>query len=782
MQIYKGLTEQEVLERTQSGDVNDVRIRPLKTKYEIVLSHTITYFNMLNLFLAVIIFLTGEWKNATFLGVVFFNSFTGIFQEFRVKKLIDQLTVLTDSKAKVIRDNSTKEIDISHIVRDDLLYFEQGCQICCDCEVVEASGMEVNESLLTGESRPVMKKVGDTLLSGSFLSSGSGIGKVIHVGKENYAIALTMKAKTKKRASSEMQNTIQHIIKIISILIIPAGLLLFSSQYYFGELDLNQSLINTVAGIIGMIPEGLVLLTGISFVIGVGRLAKKKALVQEMEAIEALARVDVLCLDKTGTITTGDITVDKLIPAHGISIKVLTEVLNEVSYAFDDINATQTALMNYFTNGKKWNVTERIPFSSERKYRAVHFENHGNYVLGAPEFLLNPADEVYQIAQEYASDGRRVLLLATCESMSLKTGEVFGINAIGLITLTDVIRPEVKDTFHYFKENNVQIKIISGDNPATVAQIAKKAGVSETGSYVDATLLPENLAEMAEMIEQYSVFGRVTPEQKQKIVKAYQQRQHVVGMVGDGVNDVLAIKDADCGIAMAAGSEAARQAAHIVLMDSDFSSMPEIVREGRMIIANIERVSALYLTKTIYSFLLCIIFIFLSKPYPFIPIQLTLISATTIGIPSFLLTFEKHEGVSKSGFLPHVMQNSMPAALMMVFAICSIQILAYFHHFSDSMISTYTLLVGGTIGLNVLYRVCIPLNKLRFSLVCIMTTIFIICVIFLKNIFNIESIFQWKCIWVIPILILSSAGAQWCSSRIKRRYERQAKRHHVIIS
>lgn len=757
----RGLSKEEVRERTMKGLVNGNQTSPLKTEHEIVASHIFTYFNMLNLFLGCLIFFTGKFVNASFLIAVILNSAIGIFQEIKVKRLIDKLTVLTASHTKVIRDGNVQAILVSEVVLDDLVILESGDQVCNDCTVVTAKGMETNESMLTGESVPVRKYKGDRLLSGSFLAAGTGTARVIHVGEQNYARRLTQKAKTKKRASSEMQNTIQKIIKAVSIMIIPVGILLYVSQRTLSKLTMNPAIVKTVGGVIGMIPEGLVLLTSVSFVLGVGRLAKKRALVQEMEAIEALARVDVLCLDKTGTITTGELTVEKLIPAEGISPDEIYKIMNAMAFAFEDTNPTQDALTQYFEDTSAWKIQKLIPFSSERKYRAASFGKYGNYVLGAPEIFLNTAQELAAEAKNFEEDGMRVLLIGTCEGLSEQTGEVFGVNALGLIVLSDIIRPQVSQTFRYFKENNVKIKVISGDNPVTVCRIAEKAGAINDGEYVDASKLPKEVNELESVIDSYSVFGRVTPEQKQDIVKAFQSRGHTVGMVGDGVNDVLALKDADCGIAMAAGSDAARQAAHIVLLDSDFSCMPQIVREGRMIIGSIERVSALYLTKTLYSALLCVIFILISKAYPFIPIQLTLISTMTIGIPSFILTLEQTESVTKEGFLPHVMQISLPAALTMALAMGAIQVLNHFLKFSPEVLSTYNLLVGGTIGLTVLYRVVRPFNKLRGALFLLMLAGFILCVAAFRKMLSIGLLFQKSMIWALPVIVLSMIGAQW---------------------
>lgn len=785
---YRGLTGAEVRKRIDDGLINETNNNISKTKKEIVLTHTLTYFNFLNLFLGVIVICSGQLKNLTFLGVIIINSVIGIIQELKVKKLVDGLSVITASKVKVIRNSRRQEIPIDELVMDDVMLVESGNQIGADSIVLSGEGIEVNESMITGESHAVKKFKGDTLWSGSFLVAGSGVAQVIHVGKDNYAVELANKAKDKKRATSEMQDSIKRIIKIIGFVIIPVGILLFLSQRNIDGTSLSDAMVNTVAGVIGMIPEGLVLLTSISFILGVGRLAKKRALVQEMEAIEALARVNVLCTDKTGTITTGELKVKEIIPlgeeffkkpvgdeavdleatarlddmpmpdslAKTEAVENIKTVMNEISFAFNDVNSTQTALMNYFQKTAAWEIEDLIPFSSSRKYRAIRFVNHGAYVLGAPEFILKDTEytSILDIVEPYSKQGLRVLLLASAAEVSSKTETVKGVKPIGLILISDIIRTEAKATFDYFASQNVAVKVISGDNPATVSYIAVEAGLQDGDKYIDATQLPDDDSELRNVICDYTVFGRVTPEQKQRIIKAYQANGKIVGMVGDGVNDVLALKDADCGIAMAAGSDAAKQVAHIVLLDSDFACMQDIVREGRMIISNIERVSALYLTKTIYSVLLSVIFILLGRAYPFIPIHLSIISATAIGLPSFLLTLEQTETVTQNGFLKHVLRISLPGALTMVGAMLLNQVLAMVLGFDDTMLATYNLLIAGLISMLVLLYVCSPMNKKRKALCIICVSLFILALLVLPGFFSITSLFVWRMIFVVPLFWL----------------------------
>lgn len=749
---YHGLSAAEVEDRIRLGRSNRTDISVSKTKKDIVREHTLTYFNFLNLFLAILVGSTGQFKNMTFMGIIFINTAIGIVQELRVKKLIDQVSVMTVSQTDVIRDRERQQISVEDVVVDDIIVVENGDQVCADCTVLESGGIEVNESMLTGESKPVRKKAGDQLLSGSYLVAGSGVAKVFHVGEDNYAVALAKKARVKKRASSEMQETIKKIIKIDGVLLIPVGILLFLSQMEISGITMEDAIVNTVAGVIGMIPEGLVLLTSISFVLGVGRLAMKRALVQEMESIESLARVNVLCLDKTGTITTGELDVVEIAAQNGTEQAYIEKVMGEVAYAFDDVNATQEALKKRFTQSKGWKAQEKIPFSSARKYRAVSFEGQGGFVLGAPEFLMADDSELIETANRYSAQGFRVLLLGTCTlNTASEESSVSGVKSLALIVISDQIRPEAADTLAYFREQNVAIKVVSGDNPVTVSHIAAEAGLEGAEHYIDARSLPEEFGELRVEVEKYTVFGRVKPDQKQNIIKALQANQKVVGMVGDGVNDVLALKDADCGIAMAAGSDAAKQVAHIVLLDSNFASMKNIVGEGCTIIGNIERVSALYLTKTVYSVLLCLIFIFWQKSYPFIPIQLSWISGTAIGLPSFLLTLEHNQQAVSKGFLRQVLHISLPGALTMVCTVVLTQLVAGFWNGDEQMTSTFNLVLGGFVSLIVVYRVCHPMNRFHRLLCVSLPVIFVLGILIAPGFLSIYPLFRWQSLFLLPM-------------------------------
>ncbi len=707
-----------------------------KSTWEIIAAHAFTYFNFLNLGLAGLIILSGQYKNMLFLGIVISNTLIGIIQELKVKKLIDALSVVTAVKARRFCEAGIEEVGIEELQVGDRIQVAIGDQIPVDCETVASEGLEVNESLLTGESFAVLKKQGDFLYSGSNVVAGSATARVVHTGDENYATQLVKKARTKRRATSEMQLAIKRIIKYVGIAIIPIGSVLYVIQRNVVGSRVSDSLVNTVAGVLGMIPEGLVLLTSVSFILGVGRLAKKDALVQEMEAIEALARVDVLCLDKTGTITTGDLNVEEVVVlSKRQSMDRVCRIMGHISYAFQETNSTTHALRRFFQKKSDWRIVEKIPFSSHRKYMGITVEEDGKeevWLLGAPEYLTEDSKTLRQ-AGKFAAGGMRVLALVDAERVPA-----------ALIVLSDVIREDAGDTFHFFAEKGVEIKILSGDNPMTVSSVGQRAGLPGAERSVDARKLSDELEEMQSEVDKYTVFGRVSPERKQRIIHALEKSGKIVGMVGDGVNDVLALKDADCGIAMAAGSDAARQCAHIVLLNSDFTSMKDIVKEGRTIISNIERVSALYLTKTLYSILLCLIFIFLGKTYPFIPIQLSLIGATAIGIPSFVLALERHEDSIPRGFLRNVLRISLPAAVILTGALVVLAIFGHLFHAGKLAVITLNLLAGAAVSFGVLIRVCMPMSRLRFVLCVVVIALFCGAVLLFPRFFGVISLFAFS--------------------------------------
>ncbi len=787
----KGLTDEQVEERKRAGKVNVVERKGVRTTKQIILSHTITYFNLLNLVLGILVFLTGSYKDMLFMGVIVCNSAIGIGQELKVKQLIDKLSVITAAKAIVLRNGKGKSIPIEELVVDDIVRVKNGDQIVTDGIVLGGKGLEVNESMLTGESKPVKKKKGDEILSGSFIVAGTGVMQVQKVGNDCYASELVEKASSRHRASSEMQNAIQRIIQVVSVAIIPIGFLLYRSQRtaalatavqkaYDSRWVFNQSIVHTVSGIIGMIPEGLVLLTSVSFILGVGRLAYKRALVQEMEAIEALARVNILCTDKTGTITTGALEVQKVVPLGTETEIAINEIIAHLNGAFSDTNATQEAVNRYFGIVKGWEADQTMPFSSERKMKGASFAGHGSYVIGAPEFIVPDREELLKQVELYSKNGYRVLLLASVSELPSEEGLNGSVRPIALIVISDVIKEDAREVFDYFKNTGVQVKVLSGDNPATVSAVAVKAGVEGGEKYVDAQTLPTNPIALAQEISKYNVFGRVKPEQKQAFVKAWQTNGNTVAMVGDGVNDVLAIKDADCGIAMANGSEAAKQAAHIVLLDSDFSSMKDIVREGKTIISNIERVSALYLTKTIYSCLLCVIFILLKNTYPWTTLQMGLINVIGIGMPSFLLTLEQHDEWRADGFLKHVLKVCLPAALTMVTSILIVQILNALFKWPEDIYSYFNLMLGALVSLLVVSQVSWPLNRFRRFVVGASFGVFLAAVLLLPGFYDMHSVWTPWTFLLIPLAVFIMMVIYWISrwtNRLTAKYTEKRKQN-----
>lgn len=712
-----GLTSEEVKRRVASGKVNILPDAPSRTVWQIVRANLFTIFNALNIVLASIVFLAGSPKNALFSGVIITNTVVGIVQELRAKKKIESLSLLSSAKATVIRDGKETQVGIEEVVVDDIIVLSAGDQLIVDAVVLEDTQFEVDESLLTGESDSVNKKLGSKLLSGSFVTSGSGLAKVTHVGNDTYTAKLSQEAKKFKLINSELQQSINKIVKIIIWLIIPVGVLLMSTQILCSGKDWQEAALSAVAGIIGMVPEGLVLLTSVTFVVGIIRLSKWKTLVQELPATEVLARVDMLCLDKTGTITEGKLNVVDFIPLNSDGRDKIEEEISALTHAFQRGNPTQDALLEKYKENPNYEIIKKIPFSSARKWSAVSFKGKGSFIIGAPDMILNERyEEIKTEVEEEAKKGRRVILVAKSDEI-LEDKLPGNLKLVALILIEDVIRKEAPKTLKYFDEQGVNIKIISGDSPITVSAVAKRAGVKGAENYLDARELSSDEKDFSDMIEKNTVFGRVTPHQKRDIIKALQSKGHTVAMTGDGVNDVLALKEADCGIAMAAGSDAAKAVSQLVLLDSNFAALPEVVAEGRRMINNLERVAGLYLTKTIYSILLSFIFGIILLPYPFIPIQLTLISSIVIGIPSFFLALAPNKERVKKGFLYRVLSTTIPKGVVVTLFTLIIFLIAHSKQLPIRDIRTLTVIVAGGIGIMVLIKISKPLNFLRVLLI-----------------------------------------------------------------
>lgn len=734
-----GLTQQQVQQRHAQGLANNSGAIKTQSEKQILLKNILTPFNILNFILAGMVLAVGSFKNMLFLGVIFCNILIGSFQEIRAKRTIDKLSLIAAPKAKVIREGSIQEITIEEIVLDDVLLLSSGGQICADAILLEGE-CEVNESLITGESDPVYKKPGDLVLSGSFVVSGSCRARTEHVGADNYANQITNSAKYVKRPNSEIMFWINRIIKWLGIALLPIGILLFCKQYFLTDSGLQDTVVSVVAALVGMIPEGLVLLTSVVLAVSVIRLSSHKTLVQELFCIETLARVDTLCLDKTGTITEGSMQVDELLPLSNTETRYAEDALASLASSLTDSNPTFLAIQAHFSNAPGWHCVETRPFSSARKWSGASFSDMGTFVMGAAEFILKEGAEALRPQIEsYSQTGQRVLLLAHSPQPFREKELPEELSPLALVVLSDKIRPEAPRTLRYFADQGVDLKVISGDNAVTVANIAQKAGLENAGRYIDASTLHTE-EELAKAASCYSVFGRVTPQQKLSLVKALKAQGHTVAMTGDGVNDVLALKEADCSVAMASGSDAARTVSQLVLLDSNFASMPRVVQEGRRSINNLQRSASLFLVKSIFSAILALCFIFLPADYPFQPIQMTLISSLTIGAPSFILALEPNRERIRGKFIVNVIQKSLPAALTMVLNILLLTAIHCYLGFSQEQFSTMAVILTGTTSLMMLYKVCTPFNLLRGALSLTMTLAFILAIVFFGWFFSLTPL------------------------------------------
>lgn len=754
--MLTGLTDEQVNERIEQGKVNADENPNTRTYKQIVRENTLTFFNFLNLVLLILVLMVGSYKNAFFVGIIIINTLIGIAQEIRAKKTIDKLAILTAKKSIVIREGKKWTVPTEDLVLDDLVCLKTGDQVPADAKVLEGS-VEVNESLLTGESDNLPKNVGDELFSGSFVTSGEACCQIIHVGKDNYAAQITSEAKEFKRHNSELKNSLNAILKVISIIIVPLGALLFYKQYYVVGNTFKDSIVSMVAGVLGMIPEGLVLLTSVALTLGALVLANKKTLVQELYCIETLARVDTLCLDKTGTITEGTMCVERVepwseasenkdtdeIPTEDEDEPDLHEIENMMAnlmYVLKDQNATIDALRKRFPAKSFMTLEHIIPFSSDRKYSGAVFEDNGTYLMGAAQFLFPEGrEDILDVCQNYAEEGLRVLVLAHSTQMAEGTELPENLEPAALLLLTDVIREEAPDTLQFFDSQEVDLKVISGDDPVTVSAIAKRAGLKNAENYVDATTL-ETEEQLEEAVAKYSVFGRVTPQQKKEMVQALQKQGHTVAMTGDGVNDVLALKEADCSIAMAQGSDAAKNIANVVLLDSNFASMPHIVNQGRRVVNNIRTAASMFLIKTMFSVMLSLLTIFFGKAYPFEPIQMSLISACAVGIPTFLLAQENNYDKIDHTFLRHVFLNAFPAALTITSCVFAVMLVCQNVYHSNDMLSTACVLVTGWNYMAALKTVYAPLNTYRKVIIYGMQFIFFSAAVIFQKLLGLGSL------------------------------------------
>lgn len=777
--IETGLSTQEVLEQTKTGEINIVTNTPTKTTKDIIKTNSLTLFNGLNLVLAALVIIAGQPANAVFVFVIISNTFIGIFQELRAKRTLAKLAVLNTFYVEVLRDGTFLKLDATAIVVGDILKIETGNQIAID-GIIRANEAEVDESLLTGESDAVLKKTGDVVLAGSFLIAGSILVQATKVGDKMYASQLATEAKSFSMVDSQLMIAIRRIIKWITTIIIPVGLLLIGSQLLVAGITWQMAIVGAVAGIVGMIPEGLVLLTSIAFMVGVVRLAQHQTLVQELPAVEMLARVDTLCLDKTGTITEGYLNVKKLLPMNEWTITQMDEALAALSQNLPAANATQVALLNRY-EVSDWKAKTIIPFSSSRKWSAIGFDTQGTWILGAPEMVITNNYERYrEVIEQETNQGSRVLVLAYTPSLAKREMILDDVEVVGFIAFDDVVRASAPKTLEYFRQQGVDIKIISGDNPITVAAVAKQAGLIGTEHYLDARFLPEDMDELRQVVEETKIFGRVSPKQKQSIIEAMQLNGRTVAMTGDGVNDVLALKQSDCGIAMASGSEATRAVAQVVLLNSDFSSLPKVVSEGRKVINNIEQVASLYLVKTLYSMILSVIFILLMQTYPFLPVQLTFVSSLMVGIPSFFLALAPNDQRVSGKFLAKVLKDTIPGALSIVFFTMAIYVLIPFMNLSSVDRRTLSFLILGGIQFLILAKVAHPYNTLKYILIGLTAIVFCgsIFIPTVQAILMIGTMNVWYYILAIALVALAGLlilGLEKILVRFYQVYEKKQK-------
>lgn len=737
---------------------------------DIVKSNVFTYFNLVFAIIAVLLSIVGAWRDMLFLPIIIANTCIGIIQEVHSKKVLDKLSILNAPQSVVIRDGKKAKISADKLVLDDVVEFTAGSQIPADAKVIDGE-LQVNESLITGESDEITKRAGDQLLSGSFVVSGKAYARLEKVGKDSYISKLTLQAtKSKKGEQSEMIRSLDYLIMVMGIIIIPIGIALFVQSFIYNEGTLHDSITGMVAAIIGMIPEGLYLLSSVAMAVSSVRLAQKKVLIHDMKCIETLARVNVLCVDKTGTITEPGMHVYEVELLDGVDEDATTKILADVVRAQNRDNATMEALQAHFTENGGMHAKEVFSFSSETKFSGAIMEDGKSYVIGAPEFVLRSQFEEYQeqIA-EYSSKGYRVLVFGEYEGTLTKKPLTEPVVPMGFVMLANPIRKGAKETFTYFAENEVEIKVISGDNPLTVSVIAKEAGIANAERYVDASVL-KTKSDYYNAVEEYTVFGRVTPNQKRMLVQALKAHKKTVAMTGDGVNDVLALKDADCSVAMASGSDAASNVSQLVLLDSDFSRMPSVVAEGRRVVNNIERTAALYIVKNIFSMLLAVFSVILLLDYPLEPTQVSLISMFTIGIPSFILALEPNKNPIRGHFLTNVLVKALPAGLTDFIVVSGLVIFCREFSVDLDCLSTSCTILVAIVGFMILYRIAKPMNVGHIIMMIGVIAGWLFCMLFVSKFFAITSISKQCAMLMIVFAIITEPALRYLSAAVEWIY------------
>lgn len=762
-----GLTQEEVRARREQGRTNTMPRRTEGGVADILRRNVLTLFNLLNLCLAGLLLWVGSHRDMLFLGVVLSNTLIGAIQELRAKRTHDRLQLLSEGRVRVMRDGVECRLSPQELVLDDVVLLSRGDQIPADATVLSGAG-EADESLLTGESAPVSKAAGDTLYSGSFLVSGSVAARLTAVGADSYAGQLQLSARRVKRAQSELMRDMRRIIRWVSVLIVPIGAAMFSRQYASVDLGLRDAVTGTVASMLGMIPEGLILLTSVSLAAGVVALGRRNALVNELFGIETLARTDVVCMDKTGTLTSGEMVLDRTLALNGVLPEEIAAYMAALLRASADETPTVRALAEAFPASNAPEIAQAVPFSSARKWSAAQAEGLGSVVLGAPERLLK--GEALKQAQALAAQGLRVLALLCAPAPLCGEALPEGLVPAALLCLRDALRPNVQKTVRYFGEQGVTLKVISGDSPLTVSHAAAAAGVPGADRMVDLSTI-EGEKDYTALSRHYTIFGRVSPQDKQGLIEALRKDGHGVAMVGDGVNDIPALKAADCSIAMAGGSDAACRVAQITLLDADFDVMPRIVLEGRRVINNITRAASLFLVKNIFSLLLSVLLLIFPFAYPFAPIQLTLVSSLTIGIPSFVLALQPSRDRVSGSFLRNVIMRALPGGVCTAALIIPLMAFSDGLGFSQDVVSTLSTLIAGYSGLVVLFLTCLPLNALRGGLVAAMAALFAGAVLLLPQVFYLSPVSggQW---WVLAAAAMLAPLIQIGLGALVRRFHR----------
>ncbi len=728
-----GLTSQQVEQKKLQGRQNIQPDKVTKTLRQILRDNVCTLFNLFNVLIAIALALVGAWKNMLFILIISVNTLIGILQELHAKRMVEQLSLLSMPTARVIRDGAASDLPLQELVEEDVMELDSGRQVGADA-VILTGQVEVNESLLTGESDPVYKSAGDHLLSGSFIISGRCRARVEHVGMENYATQLAQEAKKQRRVNSELLSSIRRVTHFTAYLIPPLGVLLFLEAIFLRDVAVHGAVVSTAAALLGMLPKGLVLLISISLASGIAALSRKKVLVQELYALETLAHVDTLCLDKTGTLTEGAMRVEEVRLTELGERLPFEEIMGSFLAASEDNNATFQALQAHFAANDRWAAAGKVPFSSERKWSAVRFRDF-TLVVGAPERLGGEA-ELAQLEEEFRA-GRRVLLAGITREEVSADNPLPPVEKLASVILSDPIRPSAAGTLAFFQREGVDLKLISGDNPVTVSALAEKAGFPQAERYIDMSTVtePEDLARAA---REYSVFGRVSPRQKQQLVQALQKQGHQVAMTGDGVNDLLALREADCGIAVASGSDAARQVAQVVLLNSDFSSLPAVLAQGRRVVNNLTRVAGVFFVKTIYSVLLSIVCLVLDIPFPFLPIQITMMDLIVEGYPSFFMSFEPDGRKITGRFLPSVLRRATPNAVADTVCFVLWLVVAQAMAVPAEQVETFFYLLVGAIGVQAVLKASWPLNRLRVFLCVTMTVGFYAAAVLFHPILQME--------------------------------------------